>query len=165
MATGNAIQERLTMEGHGAHYTIRSGVWTAVILAVAVVACRPVPRYVLSATPIRKSPWGGLCVAVDLTDSKGVWWWEPKHQDCTVRSSGVLPARNATVEPPAQDGSIRVRFDLPMQGHPDLVEIRFVVEADGIRELPSGIRVPIQRRNDLNIPDANGDLREPTSEK
>jgi hypothetical protein len=52
------------------------------------------PRYVVTASPIDVRVGSGLCVAVDPSDPKGVWWWHP-GKDCSgagrKNHEGALP--------------------------------------------------------------------------
>jgi hypothetical protein len=64
------------------------------------------PRYVVTASPIDVRVGSGLCVAVDPSDPKGVWWWQP-GEDCSSRSTGpmvLLLKRRQWCHPRAADG-------------------------------------------------------------
>jgi hypothetical protein len=137
------------------------------LLGLALVACRSIPpegapaRYIVTTAPLgvdAVSP--GLCVAVDLTDPQGIWWWEPGRSGCSSRSTGpgVFHAEHATVAAPSQSGAIEVRFRLqlivgPGSTMPDFADIRLVLQDGGMRAMASGARVPTERRNDLEVPE------------
>jgi hypothetical protein len=94
-------------------------------VCVAFGACRPAflrdatpPRFVVSAEPLRlidvRHP--GVCVAVDTTDPKGVWWWEPGLSGCSSRSTGpdVFAADDAGVARRPDTLHLDVRFRLQL---------------------------------------------------
>jgi hypothetical protein len=70
------------------------------LLGLALVACRSIPpegapaRYIVTTAPLgvdAVSP--GLCVAVDLTDPQGIWWWEPgRSAETAVDAAGAMDA-------------------------------------------------------------------------
>jgi hypothetical protein len=127
------------------------------LVSVACGACAvPAPgpaRYIVNAAPLSMLPaCSRLCVAVDPNDARGVWWWEPGKSGCSSRSTGptVFPAERAEVRH-APD-AIDVQFEIPLQsGNP--LPIKLTIAQDGIRNDASGERVPIARRNDLDIPE------------
>jgi hypothetical protein len=111
-------------------------------------------RYIVSATPLHflKPVHPGFCVAVDPTETKGVWWWEPGRSGCATRSTGpqVFPANGAKVA--KTSGAIEVRFDVQLTtGSP--LEVHLTVHDDSMRLDSSGERVAIERRRDLDVPE------------
>lgn len=75
-----------------------------------------VPRYLVTASPIDVGVGSGrLCVAVDPSDPKGVWWWQP-GKDCSSRSTGptVFHAEEAVVAASPQAGTADIRFRLQL---------------------------------------------------
>ena len=133
------------------------------LLACGPVACRfasqsqpSVPRYAVTASPIDIGVGSGLCVAVDPLDREGVWWWEPGASGCSSRSTGpgVFHAEHATVLQLAQSGPVALSFRLQTHSATRLfVDVRLVVEGGDMRAVETGARVPIRRRNDLDVTD------------
>jgi len=109
----------------------------------------------VTARPIDIGLGAGLCIAVDPADPRGVWWWEPGDSGCARRSTGpgVFHAEDASVSQSAKSGPIGVRFRLGTHSMTrPFVDVRLVLESDELRLAESGVRVPTQRRNDLNVP-------------
>src|SRR5262245_35185607 len=137
----------------------------ATFLTLGLVGCRStltrsVPRYVVTAAPIDVgiSP-RGLCIAVDPTDPKGVWWWEPGRSGCSSRSTGpaVFRAEDARVAP-AASGTTAIYFRLqlhtgPGEG-PRFADVRLALRDTEIRSIPSGMQVSVERRQDLEVPES-----------
>lgn len=128
--------------------------------AFAPVACRSAfrpsaARYVVTNSPIDVGVGTDLCVAVDPINHEGIWWWEPGTPGCASRSTGpgVFHAENAAVSQLAQAGPVTLRFRLPTHSvtHP-FVDVRLLMEDDGLRDVETGARVRVQRRNDLDVP-------------
>jgi len=133
-------------------------VMALLLLGALLVGCqtfgRTNARYVVTATPFNLLGTGhpGFCVAVDSADAQGVWWWEPGRSGCSSRSTGpkVFPADGAKVA--KRSGTIDVQFEVHlMTGGPLRVEL--TLDDDGMRREPSGERVPIERRGDLDVPE------------
>lgn len=138
-------------------------VWAAILpfLVLALGACRTatpaLPRYIVSTTPLNVVGTGhpGLCIAIDPTDTQGVWWWEPGPSGCDKRTTGptVFRADRATVATTGS-GDVAVGFNLQlMSGSRD---IRIEVHDGSLRVTPSGAAIPTARRDDLDIPSAFG---------
>ena len=135
------------------------------LLGLLLVACRsapaspPVPRYLVTSAPIDVGVHSrGLCVAVDPTDSHGIWWWEPGRTGCSSRSTGpgVFRADAATVA--ARAATIDVRFHLPLivspgSTMPSFADVRLALQDGGMQSLASGARVLTERRHDLEVPE------------
>jgi len=131
------------------------------LLACGSVACRSaslsqssLPRYAVTASPIDIRVGPGLCVAVDPLDREGVWWWEPGVSGCSSRATGpgVFHAEHAAVLQSARSGP--VAFSFRLQTHSatrPFVDVRLVVEDGDMRAVETGARVPIRRRNDLDV--------------
>jgi hypothetical protein len=78
------------------------------------------PRYIVTAAPLDIGAiTQKLCIAVDPTDTHGIWWWEAGHRGCSTRSTGpdVFHAESAAVvrQP---SGAIDCRFRLPLIAMP-----------------------------------------------
>lgn len=136
--------------------------WAPLLLVTACLAgCRtaapPVPRYIVTIMPFPLSspgPSAGICVAVDPTDPKGVWWWEPGRSWCASRSTGpsVFPGDAAKVAR-SSPGALEVSFEIQMQrGTPR--QFRLEVREDSMRELSAGRSVSTERRPTLDLPES-----------
>ncbi len=95
------------------------------------------PRYVVTIDPVDLGIGSGrFCVAVDLRDPHGVWWWEP-GKDCSTRRTGpdVFHAENASVTSSRGEQPADVRFRIPLKRHPSSTEPPF---ADIVLRLENG---------------------------
>ena len=131
--------------------------WTWLGVA-ALLACQSAPprrssvnHYLATERTIDVGVGPGLCVAVDLSDPSGVWWWEPGRTECTSRSTGpsVFPADSAKVTR-SSSGAIDVSFEIQLKTGPPR-QVRLEVHEDHMRELPSGRRVSAERRATLDL--------------
>src|SRR3984893_13965415 len=139
--------------------------FVAAFLGLWLLACRstpasaPVARYFITTAPIDVGVRSrGLCVAIDPTDSHGIWWWEPGRTGCSSRSTGpgVFRADAATVA--ARPAAIHVRFHLPLivspgSTMPSFADVRLALQDGGMQSLASGARVLTERRHDLEVPE------------
>lgn len=135
--------------------------WALLLLVTALAGCRsappPMPRYIVTVVPFpltSPGPSTGICVAVDPTDPKGVWWWQPGRSGCASRSTGpsVFPGDAAKVARASSD-AFDVSFEIQMQtGKPR--QFRLEVREDSMRELPSGRSVSAVRRATLDVPES-----------
>src|SRR5262245_4468688 len=135
-----------------------------------VAACAPAHtdapdhpyRYLTTEKPIAAGVPPGLCLAVDPTDPRGVWWWEPGltsrgyDSDCASRSTGpdLFPADQARVTQATKNGPVNVSFRL--QTHSETrpyVDVRLVIEGGRMRGPGPNASVAVVGRNDLNIPE------------
>jgi hypothetical protein len=132
---------------------------TLAVFGVSLLGCHVFGqengRYIVTATPVDvldgRHP--GVCVAVDPTDVKGVWWWEPGRSGCASRSTGpnVFVAKSARVTKTARE--IDVQFDLPLTaGH--AVHVKLRIDDNGIRREGSSEQVSIERRRNLDVPES-----------
>jgi len=118
-----------------------------------------VDRYLATVRPIDVGVGAGLCVAVDPTNSQGVWWWEPGSTGCTSRSTGpgVFLADSARVAAASPSGRWEVSFRVPMHSSArPFVEVRLIIDDGMMRDTKSGKAVAVQRRRDLEIPEKPG---------
>lgn len=133
----------------------RHALCLALMFGLTLFACRRVPRYIVTTSPLNIVGVGhpGLCVAVDPNDSKGVWWWEPGRSGCSSRSTGPTAFRaDAAAVAASPSGTIDVHFQVQMQvGAPRAVGL--VLQDGGMRVVASGERVPTERRNDIDLPE------------
>lgn len=118
-------------------------------------------RYLVTREPIDVgvNP-AGLCVAVDPTDPRGVWWWQPGPLDCSSRSTGpaVFHAEEAAVAP-LPDGAVDIYFrialiPLPERSGPPFADIALRLEGGQMRADATGAQVSMGVRTDLDIPEA-----------
>jgi hypothetical protein len=134
------------------------------VLALTLVACRPahqqsqppVARYLVTDSPIDVGVGTGLCLAVDLLDEHGIWWWQPGATGCATRSTGpvVFHAAEGRVSRPTPGVPTAVDFRLGTHSTTrPFIDVRLVVEDGSIRALDTGARVTLQRQNDLEVPE------------
>lgn len=136
----------------------------SLLLVLAVTGCSSAPRsagvelrYVVTAVPIDigLNP-DGICVALDPLDAHGVWWWEPGASGCSTRSTGpgVFPADQATVSQSLDTGRIAAKFRIGTHSTTrPFVEVTLAAENGEIQVAESSTRVPIQHRDDLEMPE------------
>lgn len=116
-----------------------------------------VPRYIVTATPVDAVGGGwGLCIAIDPADAQGVWWWQPGPSGCATRITGptVFRADRARVRVATNSSSISASFTLQL--HVGTRDVNLALQDSEMRITNSGMRVPTQRRADLDIPPAYG---------
>jgi hypothetical protein len=118
------------------------------------------PRYVVTASPIDVRVGSGLCIAVDPSDPKGVWWWQP-GKDCSSRSTGpmVFHAEDAALVSSDGRETVDIRFRVPVKRRPNSSELPFVdvslrLEGGLLRAEATGSHVATVTRSDLEIPEA-----------
>jgi hypothetical protein len=142
----------------------------ALLICLGVGACRSgsrstpaVPRFIVSGAPLGlvSVQHPGLCVAVDPSDPKGVWWWEPGRSGCSSRSTGpdVFRANDAAVvtRPDTLDVDVRFRLQLivgPGSTGPNFSDVRLVLRDGRMEVLGSTASVSTVRRQDLVLPDS-----------
>jgi len=147
----------------------RARVVAAIVLTSVSVACRSAPRYTVTATPMNLIGPGhpGFCIAIDPTDPRGVWWWEPglagttspsspNHgyaSDCSRRSTGpsILRADQARVTATAS-GAVEVHFQIQLQVDGPL-DVNLVLQDGVLRNPALGTHVATGHRSDLNVPE------------
>jgi hypothetical protein len=129
----------------------------------ALLGCQSTPpsaphteRYLATERTIDVGVGPGLCVAVDLNDTAGVWWWEPGRSGCDSRSTGpdVFHPEAATVTRSAQSGAYEVGFRLGTHSPTrPFVDVRLLVESGTMKMAGSTEGVRLMRRADLAIPE------------
>ena len=129
----------------------------------ALLGCRPTPppasrteRYLATERPVDIGVGPGLCVAVDLNDTTGVWWWEPGRSGCASRSTGpgVFHPEAATVMRSAQSGAYEVRFRLGTHSTTrPFIDVRLLVEGGTMKMAGANEGVRLVDRSDLAIPE------------
>lgn len=136
--------------------------WVVLVAVSSIGACRStIPtqtaaaRYLVTAEPIVVGLSIPLCVAIDPSDPKGVWWWGAGSSGCASRSTGpdLFRGQDATVVQATPDGTMAIGFRLGT--HSDarpFIDVRLVATADSMRALESGAQVALRRRADLDIP-------------
>jgi len=94
-------------------------------------------------------------VAIDPADSRGVWWWEPGETGCASKSTGpgVFHAENATVSRYMGSQAVNVGFRIPLHGPPPFVDVALTVENGKMRSRDGSVRVAVEHRADLDVPD------------
>jgi hypothetical protein len=142
----------------------------SLLICLELGACRSpsrstpaVPRFIVSGAPLGlvNVQHPGLCVAVDPSDPKGVWWWEPGRSGCSSRSTGpdVFPANDATVvsRPDTVDVDVRFRVQLivgPGSTGVDFRDVRLVLRDGRMEVVGSTASVSTVRRRDLVLPES-----------
>jgi len=133
-----------------------------VLLILTLAACSSfrspsaTPRYIVTAKPIDIGVRTRLCVAVAALDEHGVWLWGHGSLGCASRSTGpgVFKADQAAVSQRTQSSPIMLGFRLALHSTTrPYVQVRLVVENGEMRAVDSGARVPILRRNSLDLPE------------
>ena len=175
-----SVEDLLKIAKHGSGdnvYLIRfhylpAGAWDTrailplTFLACASLACQPAPdaqpplaRYFVTESPIDVGVGPRICVAVDPADAHGIWWWQPGRTGCSSRSTGpsVFHGEDASVSPPTPGLPVAVAFRIGTHSTTrPFVDVRLVIENDRLRVSDSGAHVALQRRNDLEVPEAPG---------
>lgn len=138
-------------------------VYAAVAIAIAFTEPRRSPEYLVTAAPVTVgAPNGDLCVAVDVTDPHGVWWWEPGPAGCSTRSTGpgVFHGENASVTSLPAPGIADVQFRVRLIGSTSqrdvTIEVQLHIDRAAIRAMPTGSKVSILRRKNLEVPGFDG---------
>jgi hypothetical protein len=100
-----------------------------------------------------------LCVAVDLSDPAGVWWWQPGSSGCGSRSTGpgLFHPEGATVRPSAQNGVHEIVFTVGTHSATrPFVDVRLLVDRGTLKVAGSTESVPLVPRSHLEIPEKAG---------
>jgi hypothetical protein len=118
-------------------------------------------RYVVTVSPINLGIGSGrFCVAIDVRDPAGVWWWQP-GKDCTTRSTGpgVFHAEGAVVTRSAGRDTFQINFRIQLirqssSTEPSYANIALTLADRHLQAAATGSRVATTTRQDLDIPDA-----------
>jgi hypothetical protein len=126
------------------------------LLVILVFGCRSsapsVPRYIVTAAPVDAVGGGWtVCIAVDPTDAHGVWWWQPGPSGCDSRITDPTVFRGDRAQVKATSTSSSISASFTLQYHFGSRAINLVLQDSEMRFADSGIRVPTQRRVDLDI--------------
>ena len=133
---------------------------SVLLLAISLGACQTVPpaepRYVVTETPLKLLGAGhpGLCFAVDPSDRRGIWWWDPGPSGCGTQINTAVMRAHFPQVTKAASGAVELTFQMALMSGPR--DTRLVLEDGVLREAASGQQVPTARRDDLNIPFAFG---------
>jgi hypothetical protein len=111
----------------------RSSLVVPLMFSLVLVGCARSTRspderhYVVTASPIEVGVGSGLCIALDLNDPRGVWWWQP-GDDCSKRTTGpgVFPAEQAVITRGQGAVTADVRFRVQVHGAPHAVDPAYV---------------------------------------
>ena len=98
----------------------------------------------------------GLCVAVDVLDAHGVWWWEPGAAGCASRSTGptVFHADQANVSRQTSGAPVSVNFRLGTHSTTrPFIDVQLIVESGTMRVVESGAKASLRERTDLDVPE------------
>jgi hypothetical protein len=133
---------------------------------LALVACRSTrtresPRYLVTAAPLDVGlDARGLCVAIDPTNPRGIWWWEPGRSGCSSRSTGpgVFQGDDATVATHGRSATIHAHFRMPLTGRPDstmpdFANVNVTLQNGYMQSRPSGTHVLIEPWSNLDVPE------------
>lgn len=129
---------------------------TLLLIAGQSTASAPIERYRATARPIDVATGTAVCVAVDLHDPHGVWWWEPGRSGCGSRSTGpgVFHARGATIVRSTRNGAYEVGFRLATHSTTrPFLEVRLRIEDDTVMVRGQASGGALVRRSNLEIPE------------
>ena len=126
------------------------------LVALAVVSCQSVPRYIVTDTPVDVGVAPGLCIAVDPNDEHGVWWWQAGQHGCASQSTGpgLFHPEDAIVSRAAASGPVAISFRLGTHSNTrPWVDVRLTLDQTGMRSSATGSQVSVTRRTNLDIPE------------
>jgi hypothetical protein len=139
-----------------------------VLLLVARAAGQVAPaatgRYVVTTSPLSIFNSGPtLCIGVDPTDPRGIWWWEPGQSGCSSRSTvpDVFSAYEGAVAVASDRTTIDAHFKLGMHvGEPLDIRLtirdgRMFVTGSDVPDTGADVAnfgVPVARSDDLVLP-------------
>jgi hypothetical protein len=139
------------------------------LIVLTFGACGETPRdvqdvdlgYVVTASPVDIGVGSGrFCFAVDPSDPKGLWWWEP-GKDCSTRSTGpgVFHAEEVVVSTGARPESRDIRFRLPVirapnSSEPPFIDVALTLESGQLQVVVTGSRAGTVVRQNLDIREA-----------
>jgi len=123
------------------------------------------PGYIVTAAPIavRRGP-GGLCIAIEPTNPRGVRWWQSSRPGCSTRNTMNRPRDNsvgiaalfhpddATVVHGMKRGTTEARFRLALHGPPGYVDVVLVATGGQVIAASTGAHVNTVRMRTLEIP-------------
>src|SRR5438046_391930 len=124
---------------------ITRDVLSGLLLVSSAIACHSTTRtpvqhvtahYLVTDSPIDVGVGPGLCVAVDVLDPHGVWWWEPGATGCPSRSTGpnVFHADQAHVSRETSASPVSVSFRLGTHSTTrPFIDVQMVVESGTMR--------------------------------
>jgi hypothetical protein len=145
----------------------RSGLVVPLMFALTSAACAQTGRatdesnrsYVVTVNPIEVGVGSGLCIAVHLNDTSGVWWWQPGN-DCSKRTTGpgVFPGEQALVTRGPDAGTADIRFRVqvhraPNAVDPPYVDVRLALKDGRLGSPGTNSWVDTITRRDLEIPE------------
>jgi hypothetical protein len=146
--------------------TLMINVRAACLVVAAFAGCQsapppgpPVRSYLVTEQTIDVGMGLRLCVAVDLSDPAGVWWWGPGSTGCTSRSTGpaLFRPEGATVTPTARSGVLEIAFRLGTHSATrPFVDVGLVIDGGTLRAAGSSEAVRLVSRSDLEIPEIVG---------
>jgi hypothetical protein len=126
------------------------------LLSGAFAGCHSTPpRYIVSKAPLAllgdRHP--GLCVAVDPSDDKGVWWWEPGRSGCSSRSTGpaAFPASRASVAR-SSSGATEVSFQIELISS-DALQVMLTLRDGAMLDQRTGLEVATERKASTDVPE------------
>jgi hypothetical protein len=137
------------------------------LFALVLVGCAQSSRashesgrsYVVTVRPVEVGVGSGLCIAVDLNDASGVWWWQP-GDDCSKRTTGpgVFPGEQAVVARGPDSGTADIRFRVqvhraPNAADPPYVDVRLALKDGRLGSPGTNSWVDTITRRDLEIPE------------
>jgi hypothetical protein len=136
---------------------------STVLLPLALMACHSGPPsqiaaapYLVTVNPIDVGDGIKLCVAVDPTNEHGIWWWGPGRTGCATRSTGpgLFHPDDARVVRAATAGAVTCEFRLGTHSlERPFIDVRLVVEDGTMRSEGSSVRVALQQRTNLDVPE------------
>ena len=128
--------------------------YLSVALAIVQLACQTAkPRYIVTTKPLDVGVSPGLCVALDPSDGRGLWWWEPGDGGCSSRSTGPdLVHPSDVMVSRSESGAVAAVFQLGTHSTSrPFVVVRLVVTGTEMLANETGSRVPVEYRTTLDI--------------
>ena len=133
-----------------------------VLLTAAAAACATMrapageTRYMVTGAPIQVGEGIEVCIAVDVSDDRGIWWWMPGRTGCGSRSSGpgVFRAEGSSItrSEGGKAAAIAFRLGTPSMERPS-IEVRLMLEEGTMRGTAPETVVPLVPRSSLDLPE------------
>jgi hypothetical protein len=133
-----------------------------VLLTAAAAACaaRRAPagetRYLVTGAPIQVGEGIDVCIAVDVSDDRGIWWWMPGRTGCGSRSSGpgVFRGEGGSIARSEAGEATAIAFRLGTHSmERPSIDVRLTLEEGTMRGTAPTAVVPLVPRSSLDLPE------------